>query len=171
MKFYLVLFSIILSLSFCPVKADNTSAPAKAQAVTSGEYIEAQEKLMYAQGSYKTAKQQENAMENMRKAAKLSLRAAKLRAKAEKTQSKADSLIHKAGQQAVTRGLYITNPLLPVMMQAPPIAEKTAERPSFVPVPGQSINIIAPRAEQVSYEKEQPQQEEYLPEPPTLNNF
>lgn len=174
MKFYLVLFSIILAMSSCPVKAD-TKATADTKALTGSAddpFVEAQEKLMHAKGSYKTAQQQEKALEQMRKAAKLSLRASKLRAKAERLQTKADSLVVKANQQALTRGLYITNPLLPVKMQTPPAADKTAEKPSFVPVPGQSINIIAPRQQEVSYEnKDQASSDDYLPDPPTVNNF
>ncbi len=179
MKFYLILFSIVLALANCPAKADNVPAGniQKAGTTSSEALMEAQEKLMNAKGSYNTARQQESALENMRKAAKLSLKAAKLRSRAEKLQTKADSLVEKASHQAVSRGLYITNPLLPVNMQKPPSAEQTAKKPTFVPVPGQSINIIAPKANEVSYSNNQEQgnsqesSEEYLPDPPTVNNF
>ncbi len=171
MKFKFLVLSGLILLNTVQAKADNT-ATNKIQVVASDNFIEAQEKLMNAKGSYRTAVQQEDAIKNMRKAAKLSLRAASLRSKAEKMQTKADTLMNKAGQQAVTRGLYITNPLSPLMMQPPPSVAKSNDKPSFVPVPGQSINIIAPKAEQVSYDgNDQSQQEEYLPEPPTLNNF
>ena len=129
--------------------------------------VEAQEKLMHAKGSYNTARQQESAIENMRKATKLSLKAAKLRTRAEKLQTKADLLVNKANQTALSRGLYITNPLSPVMMQPPPEAPKQAQVPSFVPVPGQGINIVIPKQEEVSYE----QGDSNLPEPPTVSNF
>lgn len=172
MKFYLVLFSIILAMSSCPVKADTKGTEQKAITGSAEDpYVEAQERLMHAKGSYKTAQQQEKAMESMRKAARLSLRASKLRSKAERLQNKADSLVVKANQQALSRGLYITNPLLPVKMQTPPAVERTAEKPSFVPVPGQSINIIAPKAEEVSYGNREQASDDYLPDPPTVNNF
>ena len=132
-------------------------------------FVEAQEKLMHAKGSYKTIKQQEDAIQNMRKATRLSLKAANLRARAEKLQTKADILVTKANQQALSKGLYITNPLGPIMMQAPPVAEKPQEQTPkaalFVPVPGQPINIVIPKQEEVS------QNSESSPELPTLNNF
>ena len=49
----------------------------------SDPFVEAQEKLLHAKGSYKAIRQQENAIEDMRKATRLSLKAAALRAKAE----------------------------------------------------------------------------------------
>ena len=118
--------------------------------------VEAQEKLINVKGSYKTIRQQEHAIEDMRKATKLSLRAAKLRAKAEKLQSKSDLLVNKANQVALSRGLYITNPMAPVMMQPPPAPNpesQTAKAPAFIPVPGQPINIIVPKQEEVSYQE------------------
>lgn len=141
--------------------------------------VEAQEKLMHAKGSYKTIKEQERAIKDMRKATKLSLKAASLRAKAEKLQTKADVLVNKANQTALSRGLYITKPMAPVMMQPPPEANPTsaqveappenvqsAQKPTFVPLPGQPINIIIPKQEEVSY-----QSDSYLPTPPTVSNY
>ena len=160
MKF-LLLILLVLSVNLS-VLAD-TGKPLAGS--VSDPFVEAQEKLMHAKGSYKTIRQQENAIQDMRKATRLSLKAAKLRAQAEKLQSKADILVSKANQQALSRGLYITNPLGPVMMQPPPAADQTARAPSFVPVPGQPINIVIPRQEEVSQNSEGSQ------EVPTLNNF
>ena len=128
----------------------------------SDPFVEAQEKLMHAKGSYKTIKQQEDAIQNMRKATRLSLKAASLRAKAEKLQTKADVLVTKANQQALSKGLYITNPLGGIMMQAPPVAEQPKES---VPVPGNAVNITFPKQEEVS------QNAEGGSEQPMLNNF
>lgn len=136
--------------------------------------VEAQEKLLHAKGSYKTVTQQKSAIEDLRKATKLSLKAAKLRAKAEKLQGKSDLLVNKANQFALSRGLYITNPLSPVMMQPPPATNaqaQTAQAPAIVPVPGQPINIIVPKKEEVSYQQPQESSQNQLPEPPTLNDF
>lgn len=132
--------------------ADNSKSLSGA---VSDPMVEAQEKLMYAKGTYKTIQQQENAIKDLKKATKLSLRAAKLRANAEKLQSRADILVNKANQQALSRGLYITNPLSPVMMQPPPVAKsESASATSIVPVPGQPVNIIVPRNEEVSFEED-----------------
>ena len=135
----------------------------------SDPFVDAQEKLMHAKGSYKTIRQQEDAIKDMRKATSLSLKAAKLRAYAEKLQTRADLLVTKANQQALSRGLYITNPLGQIMMQAPPVAnqpqDQTPKAASFVPVPGQPINIIIPKQEEVS------QNANGGSEIPTLNNF
>ena len=116
----------------------------------SDPFVEAQEKLLHAKGSYKAIRQQENAIEDMRKATRLSLKAAALRAKAEKLQTRADILINKANQQALSRGLYITNPLGPLMMQPPPQA---AQQTAKAPMPGQPINLIFPKQEEVSYDQ------------------
>lgn len=168
MKVYSILFAAIIFFTGIPVFADGMSNASKAlSGEVSDPLVEAQEKLMYAKGSYKTVKQQENAIENMRKATRLSLKAAKLRARAEKLQSKADMLVGKANQAALSRGLYITNPLAPVMMQPPPEASKAAQAPSFVPVPGQAINIVIPKQEEVSYD----QNGNTLPEPPGVSGF
>lgn len=161
MKFLLPLL-IVLSLNL-PSMAD-TGNPLTGS--VNDPFVEAQEKLMHAKGSYKTIKQQEDAIQNMKKATRLSLKAANLRARAEKLQTKADMLVTKANQQALSKGLYITNPLGTVMMQPPPAAqEQTAKVPSFVPVPGQAINIVIPKQEEVS------QNSGGDSEPPTLNNF
>ena len=99
-------------------------------------FREAQEKLLHARGSYKTIRMQEEAIQNMRKATKLSLKASKLRAKAERMQMKADSLVNKANLAALSRGLYITNPLAPVMMQPPPtVGVQASASPVAPPVP------------------------------------
>ena len=132
--------------------------------------VEAQEKLMHAKGSYRTVKQQEDAIRDMKRATRLSLRAAKLRAKAERLQTKADMLVNKANKEALTHGLYITNPLSPVMMQppqAPQQESQTAKAPSIVPVPGQPINIIIPKQEEVSLKEDEAS--DTLPEPPPVN--
>lgn len=166
MKPNLVLLCIVLTtFSSFPslAKADGDKPLAGS---VSDPFVEAQEKLMYAKGTYKTIMQQEDAIQNMRKATKLNLRAAQLRAKAEKLQTKADILVSKANQSALSRGLYITNPLAPVMMQPPPQAKQgTTAAASFVPVPGQPINIIVPKQEELSY------QEETDTAPQTLNHF
>src|SRR3989338_605416 len=99
----LLLALMILSVNLQPVLAD-TGKPLAGG--VSDPFVEAQEKLMNSKGSYKTIKQQENAIENMRKATRLSLKAANLRAKAEKLQTKADLLVNKANQQALSRGVY-----------------------------------------------------------------
>ena len=155
----IILISLVLiSLSL------NASAedPKQLTGQVSDPMVEAQEKLLHARGSYKMIKQQENAIEDMRKATRLSLKAARLRAKAERLQTKSDQLVNKANQAALSRGLYITNPMAPVMMQAPPAAQAVqAKVPSFVPVPGQPINIIVPKQEEVSY-----QPDDTLPPPP-----
>ena len=156
MKFLLSMF-LILSVSL-PVLAD-TGNPL-AGSITD-PFVEAQEKLIHAKGSYKTIKQQEDAIQNMRKATRLSLKAANLRAKAEKLQTKADMLVNKANQQALSRGLYITNPLGSIMMQPPPVAEQPKES---APVPGNAINIVLPKQEEVS-------QNNSSPPVPMLNNF
>jgi len=73
----------------------------------------------------------------------------------ERLQSKADLLVNKANQQALSRGLYITNPLSPpIMMQPPPAVKQTAQAPTIIPVPGQPVNIIVPRQEEISYEQD-----------------
>lgn len=114
---------------------------------------EAQERLLRAKGSYKTIRMQESAIENMRKATKLSFKAAKLRAKAERMQHKADILVNKANLSALSRGLYITNPLAPIMTEPPPaVASKPAASPVTPPVPGEPINISIPKEEEISYE-------------------
>lgn len=147
--FYLLLV-LCLSVSI-PVLADDEKS---LKGSVSDPLVEAQEKLMHAKGSYKTVRQQENAIEDMRKATKLSLKASKLRAKAEKLQTRADLLVNKATQVAITRGLYITNPMAPVMMQPPPSApSKTASATSVVPIPGQPINIIVPKQEEITYDQ------------------
>jgi hypothetical protein len=127
---------------------------------------EAQEKLLHAKGSYKTIKMQEDAIQNMRKATNLSLKAARLRAKAEKMQHKADVLVNKANLAALSRGLYVTNPLAPVMMQPPPsVAVQPSTSPVTPPVPGEPINISIPKQQEVS------QNPEDNSELPMLNNF
>ena len=156
MKFLLPLL-IVLSLNL-PSMAD-TGNPLTGS--VNDPFVEAQEKLMHAKGSYKTIKQQEDAIQNMKKATRLSLKAANLRAKAEKLQTKADMLVTKANQQALSKGLYITNPLGQIMMQAPPVAEQPKES---APVPGNAINIMLPKNEEVS-------QNNTSPPVPTLNNF
>lgn len=127
--------------------------------------VEAQEKLIQAKGSYKTVKEQESAIKNLRKATRLSLKAAGLRARAEKLQARADTLVQKANQTALSRGLYINNPAVQTKDQAPPSLApvKSAKAPTFVPVPGQPINIIVPKQEEVTYDQGN---EGYLPEPP-----
>lgn len=167
MKSYLKLFLVILFLAnSCQAFAQS---PQQMPAEVTDPLVEAQQKLLSAKGNYKTIKQQETAIENMRKATKLSLKAAKLRAKAEKLQAKSDSLVTKAHQVALSRGLYVSNPLTPdgapagssVMAQPPPAvinsamgpsnnSNQTASAPSFVPVPGQAINIIVPKDQEVS---------------------
>jgi hypothetical protein len=151
---YLILvFSFLFSAS-CKVLAD-TNKPLTGE--VSDPLVEAQEKLMYAKGSYKTVKDQLQAIKHLRKATRLSLKAAKLRASAEKLQSKADILVNKANQQALTRGLYITSPLSPVMMQPPLQAQqRPVSATSIVPIPGQPVNIIVPRNEEVSYDESSP---------------
>ena len=156
MKFLLPLL-IVLSLNLSSMA--DTGNPLTGS--VNDPFVEAQEKLMHAKGSYKTIKQQENAIQNMKKATRLSLKAANLRAKAEKLQTKADMLVTKANQQALSKGLYITNPLGQIMMQAPPVAEQPKES---APVPGNAINIMLPKNEEVS-------QNNTSPPVPTLNNF
>ena len=148
MKFLLIL---IVFLSCALNSLANEGAPLAGS--VSDPFVDAQERLLYAKGSYKTIKQQENAIKDMRKATNLSLKAAKLRTRAEKLQTKADILVNKANQQALSRGLYITNPLSPVMMQPPPSAQ-TAKNPA--PIPGQNINIVLPRQEEVSENTDSP---------------
>lgn len=148
---YLIIVLSFLLNSSCKVFADNNK-PLSGQ--VSDPLVDAQEKLMYAKGSYKTVKDQVQAIKDLRKATRLSLKAANLRARAEKLQSKADILVNKANQQALSRGLYITSPLSPVMMQPPTQAQqRPVSATSIVPVPGQPVNIIVPRNEQVSYEE------------------
>lgn len=148
MNYYLLLAILLLSFTSSFAIAD-TNKPLNG--LVSDPFVEAQEKLMYAKGNYKTVKQQERAVQQMRKATRLSLKASRLRANAEKLQNKADMLINKANQQALSRGLYITNPLVPVMAQPPQQAvEQEAKAPSVVPIPGQPINIIVPKQEEVS---------------------
>lgn len=156
MKF-LLLILLILSINLSAMA--DTGMPLAGS--VNDPFVEAQEKLMHAKGSYKTIKQQEDAIQSMRKATKLSLKAANLRARAEKLQTKADMLVTKANQQALSKGLYITNPLGSIMMQAPPVAEQPKES---APVPGNAINIVFPKNnEEVS--------ENNSPPVPTLNNF
>ena len=135
-------------------------------------FREAQEKLLHARGSYKTIRMQAEAIQNMRKATKLSLRAARLRAKAERMQNKADGLVNKANLAALSRGLYITNPLAPVMMQPPPeVAVQSATSPVTPPVPGQPINTAIPKPQEVSYQENPNNNNNYLPNPPSGNDF
>ena len=143
------LFLLVLFLFSSQFALANNGGPLTGS--VSDPLVDAQEKLLHMKGSYKTIKQQENAIESMRKATRLSLKAAKLRAKAEQLQAKADILVNKANQQALSRGLYITNPLSPVMMQPPPSAQ-TAK----APVPGQNINIVLPKTEEVSENTDSP---------------
>lgn len=105
----------------------------------------AQEKLTSAQGLYNTTKSQERAMENLRKASKLSLKAARLRQKAENIQSKADGLIERAKQSAISSGLQF-NETMPIKMEGSPQAlEQSANADQIESVvPGQPINIIIP---------------------------
>ena len=115
-------------------------------------------------------KQQEKAIKDMRRATSLSLKASRLRARAEKLQTRADALVNKANLTALSRGLYITNPLAPVMMQPPPaIAAQGATSPVTPPVPGQVINISAPKPEEVSLGDST--KNNYLPQPQTENNY
>ena len=151
----LLLVLLVLSVNFQSVWADTEKSLTGS---VSDPFVEAQEKLMHAKGSYKTIRQQENAIQDMRKATRLSLKAARLRAQAEKLQTKADILVTKANQQALSRGLYITNPLGSIMMQAPPVAAKDSL------VPGSAINIVLPKQEQVS-------ENDNSPPVPTLNSF
>ena len=148
----LILIFLILSAQTVYVPCFSADDGKTLTGQVSDPLVEAQEKLLHAKGSYKTIKAQESAIEDMRRATNLSLKAAKLRAKAEKLQSRADLLVNKANQQALSRGLYITNPLAPVKMQSPPAAQKTASAPAIYPVPGQPVNIIIPKQEEVSYE-------------------
>lgn len=150
LKINLILFFLILlsTISPSPVFSDN-GKPLTGE--ISDPLVEAQEKLLHAKGSYKTIRSQETAIEDMRKATRLSLKAAKLRTRAEKLQARADLLVNKANQQALSRGLYITNPLAPVMMQPPPV-QQAAKPSTVIPVPGQPVNIIIPKQEEVSFE-------------------
>ncbi len=157
MKF-LLLMLLMLSVNLSAMADTGMSLAGS----VSDPFVEAQEKLMHAKGSYKTIQQQEDAIQSMRKATRLSLKAASLRAKAEKLQTKADILVTKANQQALSKGLYITNPLGQIMMQAPPVANQAQEQ---APVPGNAINIVFPKQEEVS------QNSEGTSELPTLNNF
>lgn len=148
------MFNLILILSFLffifPAYAGDESLSGS----VTDRLQEAQERLLSAKGSYKTIKMQEQAIENMRKATKLSLKAAQLRAKSERMQHRADVLVNKATLSALSRGLYITNPLAPVMMQPPPeVATGPARSPVAPPVPGEPINISIPEQEEVSYEQ------------------
>ena len=162
MKF-LLLILLILSINLQAAWADGDK-PSAGSVLDS--LAEAQEKLLHAKGSYKTIRMQEDAIQNMRKATSLSLRAAKLRAKAEKMQHKADVLVNKANLSALSRGLYVTNPLAPVMMQPPPgVAVQPATSPVTPPVPGEPINITIPKQQEVSQNSEGSQ------ELPMLNNF
>lgn len=159
LKLFLVL--TILFSNIVPVLAEGED---KLSGGVEDRLAEAQEKLITAKGSYKTIKMQEAAIENMRRATKMSLKAAKLRAKAEKLQYKADTLVNKANLSALSRGLYVTNPLAPVMMQPPPeVASKPADSPVTPPVPGEPINVSIPRQEEVT--------DATLPESPVLNDF
>ena len=142
----LILFFLVI---FCCPAFSDSGKPLSGQ--VSDPLVEAQEKLLHAKGSYKTIKSQEDAIQDMRKATRLSLKAARLRTQAEKLQARADLLVNKANQQALSRGLYITNPLAPVMMQAPPVQQE-AKAQTVIPVPGQPVNIIIPKQEEVSFE-------------------
>ena len=139
MRLILILLAFSFTLNTALANTNNTLTGG-----VSDPLVEAQERLTNIQSTYKTIQQQEDAIKDMRKATKLSLKAAKLRAKAESLQAKADALVNKANQQALSRGLYITNPVAPVMMEPPP----QAANPS--PVPGQPINIFIPRQDEVS---------------------
>lgn len=162
MRYLIFILSILLTY-FVPAFADN-GAPLVGK--VSDPIVEAQEKLIYAKGSYATVKEQEKAIEDLKRAVRLSLKASKLRAKAEKLQAKADTLANKATQNAITRGLYITNPLNPIQMQPPPAVERAAEKPA--PIPGQPINIILPRQETVTYDEGA--SSDFLPSPPVPRN-
>ena len=168
MKVFFMLLVLSFVLVFPSAKADVDSGKSLTGSV-SDPFVEAQEKLMYAKGNYKTVKMQERAIKDMRKATRLSLKASNLRAKAERLQNTADALIGKANQHAISRGLYITNPMAPVKMQPPPEAiEQTAK----VPIPGQPINIILPKQEEVSLKQnESSSNDGYIQSPPFLNNF
>ena len=156
---FLILFFLLASVAYADDKA---AAEAPAPDVAD-RFAEAQGKLLSAKGVYKTIRMQEEAIKNMRKATKLSLNAAKLRAKAEKMQTKADLLVNKANLSALSRGLYITNPLAPVMAQPPPqIVSKPTTTPITPPVPGEPIGVTIPIDEEVSFK---PQQQ------PVLNNY
>ena len=170
MNFKLLFFIIlvVISSTFTQVFADGED---KLSGSAIDRFAEAQEKLLQARGSYKTIKMQEDAIENMRKATKLSLKASKLRAKAEKLQNKADALVNKANLTALSRGLYITNPLAPVMMQPPPaISAEPQNSPVTPPVPGQQINITIPKPEEVSYNKDA-FNDANLPQAPDVENY
>lgn len=137
----------------------------------SDRFTEAQEILLQARGSYKTIKMQEEAIENMRKATNLSLKAARLRTKAERLQHKADVLVNKANLAALSRGLYITNPLAPVKMDPPPVAIEPATTPVSPPVPGKPINISIPKEQERVVYKQEANGDDMLPEPPATNDF
>ena len=156
-------------LYFCPAKSADDGSLAGS---VSDSLAEAQEKLLHAKGSYKTIKMQEEAIESMRKATSLSLRAAKLRAKAEKMQHKADVLVNKANLAALSRGLYVTNPLAPVMMEPPPtVSVQPATSPVTPPVPGEPISISIPKEQEVTYRKEDPSDGILPDDPATINNY
>ena len=138
-----ILTLLFLGITLLPVMANGNDPQSAANA---DPFVEAQEKLQSAKGNYRTIRQQENAIQDMRKATRLSLRAAKLRAKAEKLQTKADVLVNKANQHALSRGLYITTPD-GIMMQPPPSAKDQTAK-ATVPVPGQPVNIIFPQKQE-----------------------
>ena len=146
----LILVFLILFLAFLPASANDSGTLIGG---ISDPMVEAQEKFLRAKGSYSTVKEQERAIKDLKKAIKLNLRASTLRSKAEKLQTKADGLVNKANQQALSRGLYITNPLVPMMMQPPPSAQQRTASGQTAPIPGQPINIILPKQESVSYDQ------------------
>ncbi|MBI2995473.1 MAG: hypothetical protein HYY52_02035 [Candidatus Melainabacteria bacterium] len=150
-KFSLLFLLVLISLCLL-TKSVRSEEPKSLSAEIIDRYAEAQEKLLHAKVNYKTIRMQENAIENMRKATRLSLKASKLRAKAERLQNKADVLVNKANLAALSRGLYITNPLTPVMSPPPPeVTSQVVSSPVSPPVPGQPINVAIPRGEEVSY--------------------
>ena len=166
LKYHLLALLGLMSLSL-------SSFGAEEEKVLSGQIedrlAEAQERLLQAQGSYRTIKMQEDAIENMRKATRLSLKAANLRAKAEKLQRKADVLVNKANVSAVSRGLYITNPLAPIKMEPPPpVVSKHQSSPVTPPVPGEPINITIPSQPEVTYKQEEDSASDGTA---TINNF
>lgn len=151
MRLLIFIFLLLLS-SFCVSYAQSSQLFG-----TNDPMVQAQEKLLRAKGSYETVKQQERAIKDLKKATKLSLKASKLRAKAEKIQAKADALQNKATQNALTRGLYISNP----NSSNQPPADALQRSAEAAPIPGNPINIFVPKQETVSYD-----QNGSLPEPP-----
>ena len=157
--FLLILFLVLIQFPILAEGDDKSLSGAVADRMA-----EAQEKLLSAKGSYKTIRMQEDAIKNMRRATKLSLKASRLRARAERMQMKADSLVNKANLAALSRGLYITNPLAPLMMQPPPaVGVQASISPVTPPVPGEPINVTVPREEEVS--------NAHLPSPPVVDNY